>query len=91
MKRREFLAIFLSALLITWGSGFFAHNPCHECRDAFYDLGWPLMFYQTGGFFGVNRWFWSNLILDFLFWFLVLAVGWQLMKWTKQRISQKVG
>lgn len=89
MKKKEVLIVLVLAVSITLGSGFFAHNPCRECRDAFYDLGWPLMFYQTGGFFGVNRWFWSNFVLDFLFWFLVLAGGWWLVRKLKKRSMKK--
>lgn len=100
MKKKEVLIIFLLAVLITLGSGFIAHNPCSSCRDAFYDLGWPLIFHRTGGFFGVNQWFWPQLVSDFLFWSLVLAVGWWarkilmpravVVKWVKGRFLREI-
>ncbi len=80
MKKKEVLVIFVLALLVTWGSGFIARSGCGGFPDALCEGGWPLVFHRVGGIFGTNQWFWSNLILDFLFWFLVLAVGWGVAK-----------
>jgi len=92
MKRRELLVIFVFASLITWGSGFVSH-PALGCGfgstmpDALCEGGWPLAFHRVGGVLGFDQWSWNKLILDFLFWFLVLATGW----WSIERLNVRNG
>lgn len=87
MERKEFLVIFLLAVLVTWDSGFVSHSSpgCGNFPDALCAGGWPLIFHQVGGIWGINQWLWFNLLLDLLFWLLVLAGGWYVVKELKTK------
>lgn len=90
MKPKEIVIIFLLSILVTWGSGLIYHPEpgCGSFPDALCKGGWPLVFHRVGGIMGINQWFWLNLVLDFLFWFLVLAAGWWVMKKLKMQKSK---
>ncbi len=81
MKKKEFLIIFVLAILITGGSWFYFRDEgcliypwgaskgifCRESR------GWPLVFWQSK----IKPFM---LLTDCLFWFLVLVIGWLVIK-----------
>lgn len=79
-KKKEVFIIFALGVLITWASSFIARPGCGNFPDALCAGGWPLVFHRVGGVMGINEWYWFNLILDFLFWFLVLTIGWWIVK-----------
>lgn len=79
-KQRELSIILILAGLITLLTLFLSRADCPGCPDALYYQGWPLAFLQTGGFAGISRWIPLNLLFDLLFWVVVLAAGWWVIK-----------
>lgn len=91
MKKKEFLIILILAVLLIGCSGAISHPSlgCGDFPDALCESGWPLGFRLVGGFAGVDRWIWPNLILDFFFWLLVLAAGYWILKLVSKKIKMK--
>lgn len=102
MKRKEILIIFLLAVFLTLASslyfreiGFVSDQPTDQNVPTTVSpigykilaLGFPLAWLHVPE----NRVFYTNLIANFLFWFLVLAVGYQLIKWVRQIFPKKAG
>jgi len=80
MKKKEILIIFVLAVLATGGSWFYTPSS-QDC----WSRGYPLRFwYYCAPWFLHDLpkviWMTSSFILDFLFWFLVLAGGWWMVK-----------
>ncbi|MBL7170291.1 MAG: hypothetical protein ISS48_04685 [Candidatus Aenigmarchaeota archaeon] len=88
MKKKELLIIFVLAVLVTGLSWFFP-------REFKGEHGFPFRFSwgEWGGRSGpliysvdyIIKWSWQNLLLNLLFWFLVLAVGWWIIKKLKTK------
>ena len=93
-KKKELLIILILAVLVTGLSWFYVARPF--ALDALITKrGWLLAYWShtIGGYdFGTgylpslpSRWNWLPMVVDFLFWFVVLAVEW----WVVTRISWK--
>lgn len=80
MKKKEVLIIFVLAVLLTGVIPFF--------QGVRLGYGWPLVFVWLA-FPLPLRWTPLNLLLDFLFWFLVLASGWLTVRKMKKLFSTK--
>ena len=95
MKKKEILTIFILALLLTLLSGFrikrvgFVSDQPKNIPEVVSPFGYPIL-----GFGFPLTWFISspynnvlfmNLIIDHLFWFLVLAGGWWVVKKLKTK------
>lgn len=90
MKKKEFLVIFVLAVLVTAGSWFyFRHEGClmqldFSRKGMFCQQlrGWPLSFWQSFWHLKIQPF---RLLIDILFWFLVLAalyhVGHRVNRW----------
>ena len=102
MKKREILTIFISAL-ITLGLSWFYTTIGTHCRGL--DVvrhGYPKPFYieyrrNPGRTSGLPCGLWNQppflavFLTDLLFWFLLLAIGWQVVKWVRQKFLEKAG
>jgi len=85
MKKKEILIIFLLAVLVT-GLGWFKLTapPCITRCHAQRGFPLPIWEYSSSTIPGesevLGRFIACGVVLDFLFWFLVLAVGLWVMK-----------
>jgi hypothetical protein len=78
MKKKEVLIVFVLAVLATGLGCLLIPVQCLEVC-----AGWPFVVYESVvGWSGdeMTNILWANLALDFLFWFLVLAGGWWVVK-----------
>lgn len=78
MKRRELLIVFLLAVLVTWLSWFYKTRRWMGSWIYITQRGFPIYYWenlprQAGLISG------GILIIDVLFWFLILAMGWWVM------------
>lgn len=79
MKKKEISIIFVLAGLVTGLGVFFGGLPLRFLE--------PIFCIQVVGVkclpFKIN---WTNVFLDFLFWFLVLVAGWWVVKWIVDKV-----
>ena len=97
MKKKEILIIFGLAIVITVGSLFYVREIPVSPRPIFpghtaplpyiiYDRGLPVFWYSESDF-GEGELIYKNLVVDFLFWFLVIFVIWKIVKRVKGKTS----
>jgi len=81
-KKKEFLITLILAVLVASLSGYFLDFPFRIFEPTLciqllkgppWETCYPLKIY------------WSNALLDFLFWFVVLAAGWWVIKLIKTK------
>lgn len=75
------------ALLITGGTYFISQPGCGNFPDALCTGGWPLVYRRVGGILGFNDWYWFNLLLDLVFWFIVSTTLFLLLARLKHRAT----
>ncbi|OQX50852.1 hypothetical protein B5M47_02835 [candidate division CPR3 bacterium 4484_211] len=85
MRKKELLIIFVLAVLVMGGSWFYM-PPSQDC----WSRGYPKEFWIYCAPHSpfqppVVNWLLGNLLLDFLFWFFVLAAGWWMVKKLKTK------
>ena len=95
LQSHEILISVLLAILVTVGSAFYApdsvcefRSNCNRGINPTTYHGLPLKFMESSLYAGSKIEFW-NLILDFLFWFLISAGGLWMLKKLKFERSKK--
>lgn len=85
VKKKEALVIFVLAVLATGGS-------CAVVMPLWvkseFTCGWPLTIswrMKQFNYYDFEFTGWLPFFIDFLFWFLVLAGGWKMVKWVRKR------
>lgn len=93
-KKKEFLIILVLAVLVTGLSWFYVPDSvcgfktdCNRGINPTTYHGWPLRF-MTHSLYSGTQIETQNLLLDFIFWFLVLAGGWWMFKFVFKRVKK---
>jgi hypothetical protein len=96
VKKKEIFTIFVLSVFVTGGSWFYVSYP-FALDASVVKRGWPLAYWSRtiGGFnFGFEsghfpsfppRWSYPSIVINFLFWFLVLLAVWWVVKKLKTK------
>lgn len=86
MKKKEILTIFVLTVLVTgltWIMPSYRESCCEPPHKLIlYGRGLPLPYYLyfTVWHSSNNKWDFLTMISDFLFWIIILTIGWCVMK-----------
>lgn len=77
------LGMLVGAVFLTFQWHYQANVPVD---DWVLEIGWPLIFHKSGGFYGLYEFYFWPFVLDFGVWALISAVPGLLLRWLVPRI-----